>query len=162
VHPWTRGGASLLIDGLLELGYSDATVADVSEAALEAAQARLGDRREKVTWLVADARFLRVPQRVDVWHDRAVFHFLTDPADRQAYLESVRAALRVGGHLVIATFGPEGPDRCSGLPVERYDAGRLSEFFGTEFELVTSCQKPHVTPTGATQEFTYAVFRRVS
>ena len=135
------GGASLLVDRLLDQGYSDVIVADISEAALDVARARLGDRGDKVTWQVADARHLRLPQQVDVWHDRAVFHFLTEEADRQAYLDSVRGALRVGGHVVIATFGPGGPDRCSGLQVERYDAGKLSEFIGPEFELVRSLDR---------------------
>ena len=135
-------------------------MADISEAALGVARARLGDCGGQVTWLVADVRYLRLSQKVDVWHDRAVFHFLTEEADRQAYLNSVRGALRVGGHVVIATFGLGGPERCSGLPVERYDAGKLSEHFGSEFELVRSIGKQHVTPAGAIQEFTYAVLRR--
>lgn len=135
-------------------------VADISEAAIGVARARLGDCGGQVTWLVADVRYLRLSQKVDVWHDRAVFHFLTEEADRQAYLDSVRGALRVGGHVVIATFGLGGPERCSGLPVERYDARKLSERFGSEFELVRSLEKRHVTPAGAIQEFTYAVLRR--
>jgi SAM-dependent methyltransferase len=155
------GGASLLVDRLLDQGYSDVMVVDISAAALDAAQTRLGDRADRVTWQVADARYLRLPQQVDVWHDRAVFHFLTGEADRQAYLDSLRQALRVGGHVVVATFGLEGPERCSGLPVERYDVGKLSEFLGPEFELVRGLQMQHVTPSGAIQEFTYAAFRRV-
>ena len=134
---------------------------DISEAALDVARARLGDRGDRVTWQVADARYLRLPEQVDVWHDRAVFHFLTEEADRRAYLDSLLGTLRVGGHLVMATFGPGGPDRCSGLPVERYDVGKLSDFFGSEFELVRSLQKQHVTPAGAPQEFTCAVFQRL-
>jgi SAM-dependent methyltransferase len=155
------GGASLLVDRLLDQGYNDLIVADISEAALDVARPRLGDRGDNVAWQVADVRHLRLPEQVDVWHDRAVFHFLTEEADRQAYLDSVRAALRVGGHVVIATFGPGGPERCSGLPVERYDASKLSQFFGSEFELVRSFQKRHLTPAGATQEFTYAAFQRL-
>lgn len=155
------GGASLLVDQLLDRGYDDLIVADISEAALHVARARLGDRGDRVTWQVADARYLRLTQPVDVWHDRAVFHFLTEEADRQAYLDSLRQALRVGGHVVVATFGPGGPDRCSGLPVERYDAVKLSEFLGPEFELVRSLQMQHVTPSGATQEFIYAVYQRL-
>lgn len=155
------GGASLLVDCLLDQGYSDITVVDISEAALEAARARLAGRGDGVTWLAADARFLRLPEEVDVWHDRAVFHFLTEESDRQAYLASVRAALRVEGHVIIATFGPGGPDHCSGLPVERYDADKLAELFGPPFELVRNLQRQHVTPAGTSQEFTYAVFQRV-
>ena len=155
------GGASLLVDRLLDQGYSAVTVVDISEAALDVARVRLADRGGRVTWRVADVRYLRLPDRVDVWHDRAVFHFLTETFDRQAYLDSVKAALRVGGHVVMATFGPGGPERCSGLPVERYDAGKLSEFFGSDFELLRSFQRQHVTPAGVTQEFTCAVLRRL-
>ena len=155
------GGASLLVHCLLDQGYSDLTVLDISEAALEVARARLGDRGDEVTWLAADARSLRLPEEVDVWHDRAVFHFLTEESDRQAYLASVRAALRVGGHVIIATFGPGGPDHCSGLEVERYDADKLAELFGPPFELVQNLQRQHVTPAGTSQEFTYAVLQRV-
>ena len=90
-----------------------------------------------------------------------MFHFLTEEADRQAYLDSVRAALRVGGHVVIATFGPGGPDRCSGLPVERYDAEKLAEFFGSDFKLVRNLERQHVTPAETTQEFNYAAFQRL-
>ncbi len=114
-----------------------------------------------MTWMVADARYVRLPRPVDVWHDRAVFHFLTDEADRQAYLESVRTGLRVGGHLVIATFGLGGPESCSGLSVERYDAEKLGRCLGAEFELVRSFQRQHVTPAGSVQEFVYAAFRRL-
>jgi ubiquinone/menaquinone biosynthesis C-methylase UbiE len=155
------GGASLLVDRLLDEGYNHVMVADISEAALDAARARLGDRGDMATWLTADVRCLRLPEQVDVWHDRAVFHFLTEGADRQAYLDSVRAALRVGGHIVMATFGSGGPDRCSGLPVERYDTVKLSEFFGPDFKLVRNLERQHVTPAGGTQEFSYTVFRRL-
>lgn len=155
------GGASLLVDCLLDGGYKGLNVVDVSGAALEVARARLGDRGGQVTWLVADVREVRLPEQVDVWHDRAVFHFLTEEADRKAYLDAVRGAVRAGGHVIIATFGPGGPERCSGLPVERYDAARLSEFFGSDFKLVRNLERQHVTPGGATQEFTYAVFQRL-
>jgi SAM-dependent methyltransferase len=155
------GGASLLVDRLLGDGYGAITVVDISEAALAVARARLKDRGDEVTWQAADVRSVRLPEQVDVWHDRAVFHFLTEEADRQAYLESVRAALRVGGHIVMATFGLGGPERCSGLQVERYDAGELAEFFGPDFTPVQSLTRQHVTPAGGTQEFCYAVFRRL-
>ncbi len=135
-------------------------VVDVAEAALDMARERAGDRRDLVTWIAADVRHLRLSRQVDVWHDRAVFHFLTEEVDRQAYLDSVRVALKVGGHVVIATFALEGPERCSGLPVQRYDPAGLSVLFGPDFELLHSLEKVHVTPSGAEQEFTYAVFRR--
>jgi ubiquinone/menaquinone biosynthesis C-methylase UbiE len=154
------GGASLLVDRLVDAGYTDVTVVDVSAAALDLAKARLADRAKDVKWLVADARHVRLPEEVDVWHDRAVFHFLITEADRAGYLDSVRRALCVGGHVVIATFALGGPERCSGLPVERYDAEKLSRVFGPDFSLVLELTKQHVTPAGTTQEFTYAILRR--
>ena len=155
------GGASRLVDCLLDAEYSHLTVVDVSEASLQVAQARLGERAAGVTWLMADVRRLRLPEEVDVWHDRAVFHFLTEEADRQAYRGAVLAALRVGGYVVIATFGPSGPQQCSGLDICRYDAKALASFFGLEFELVRSIEKEHVTPWGGAQQFTYATIRRL-
>jgi SAM-dependent methyltransferase len=155
------GGASQLVDCLLDEGYTNLTVVDVSEAALDLARARLGDRADTVRWCPEDARYLRLSEHVDVWHDRAVFHFLTNEADRQAYLDALRKALRIGGHIVMATFAPTGPDRCSGLEVERYDAARLLGFFGSDFALVRNLEKQHVTPAGTPQAFTYAVFRRL-
>jgi hypothetical protein len=121
----------------------------------------VGTRGEAVTWIAADARYVRLPTEVDLWHDRAVFHFLTEEADRQAYLESVRSALGVGGYLVLATFALNGPERCSGLPVQRYDPDGMGEFLGPDFELVQSLEREHVTPGGSGQLFTYAVFRRL-
>ncbi len=154
------GGSSFLVDRLLDRGYTDLIVADVSDEVLRVVRERLGGRAKEVTWLVADARHLRLPEKIDVWHDRAVFHFLTNESDRRAYVDSALSALRIGGHVVIATFGPEGPERCSGLPVERYDAARLAECFGRAFQLLQSVQTQHVTPAGASQQFTYAVLRR--
>ena len=154
------GGASRLIDRLLADGYTDLIVVDVSEEALAVAQRRLGDLAQKVTWLVADVRELRLDKEVDVWHYRAVFHFLTDEADRAAYLESVRAALRVGGHLVMATFALSGPEQCSGLEVSRYSAETLATFFGPDFGIVRCVERDHLTPWGGSQRFTYAAFRR--
>lgn len=133
----------------------------MSPVALDLAKRRLGERAKKVAWRVADVRELRLAGQVDVWHDRAVFHFLTDDRDRSAYLDSVRRALRAGGHVVIATFGPSGPERCSGLTVSRYSAEMLQDFFGADFELVRSIEREHVTPGGGTQQFTYAVLRRL-
>ena len=106
-------------------------------------------------------RYLRLQRQIDIWHDRAVFHFLTEDSDRQAYLDSVRDAVTVGGYIILATFGPSGPDRCSGLSVERYDANKMGESLGSEFELAQGLEKQHVTPGGAAQQFTYAVFRRL-
>ena len=133
---------------------------DISESALAAARARLGSRADRVNWIVADARELRLGRPVDLWHDRAVFHFLTEPADQEAYLERLRESLRPGAHAVIATFAPQGPERCSGLRVERYDADKLSRRLGRELVLLRSLVKMHTTPRGAEQPFTYGLFRR--
>lgn len=153
-------GASRLVDYLLARGWRDVTVMDLSLTALEAAQCRLGERAAAVTWTVADVREYRPERPFDVWHDRAVFHFLTDPADREAYRRSLAAALRPGGHVIMATFGPDGPERCSGLPVVRYDAEALTATLGTGFRLLEERQEQHRTPAGATQAFRYFLLRR--
>jgi len=149
------------VDRLLALGFTDVTVVDVSDAALRVARARLGQDAEAVSWLVADARQLTLPQPIDLWHDRAVFHFLTTGADQDAYLSSVRKALRVGGHAIIATFGLGGPEKCSGLLIQRYDAESLSARLGAGFVRVRVLERRHITPSGAPQEFTYGLFRRM-
>lgn len=154
------GGASRLVDRLLDLGYTDVTVVDLAAAALAASRTRLGSRAEQVTWLVADARELRLGRPVAVWHDRAVFHFLVDSADRGAYVERVHEALVPGGHVVIATFGPDGPETCSGLPTCRYDAAGLTAAFGGRFELVEDSLEIHVSPSGVSQQFVYVLLRR--
>jgi ubiquinone/menaquinone biosynthesis C-methylase UbiE len=154
------GGASTLVDGLLDRGFERLTVVDVSESALVAVRARLGARADLVTWITADARDLQLPHSVDLWHDRAVFHFLTRFEDQEAYLSSLRRALRPGGHVVLATFGPQGPEMCSGLPVERYDAAGLARRVGAEFELLRSLESEHITPSGVRQQFTNCLFRR--
>lgn len=135
---------------------------DISDAALEVVRNRLERRGEAVRWLVADARRLALGEPVDLWHDRAVFHFLTTSADQDAYLSVLRAAVRTGGHVIIATFGLRGPQKCSGLPVERYDADKLLRRLGGGFELRRSLERQHVTPSGATQDFTYGLFRRTA
>lgn len=133
---------------------------DISEAALEVSRRRLGKRGETVRWVTADARELELGDEVDLWHDRAVFHFLTAASDQDAYLSVLRKTVRSGGYVMIATFGPRGPEKCSGLPVERYDKDRLSRRLGPDFELRRALEKQHVTPSGATQDFTYALFQR--
>ncbi len=133
---------------------------DIAEAALRVARERLGARAAEVRWLVADARQLSLPEPVDLWHDRAVFHFLTGAADQEAYLRSLRGALAPGGHVILATFGPTGPPKCSGLPVERYDAESLARRLGPQFQLLRAIGKRHTTPAGAAQDFTYALLRR--
>ncbi|PWG63686.1 class I SAM-dependent methyltransferase [Spiribacter halobius] len=153
-------GASRLVDCLLARGWQDITVLDFSVTALEAAQCRLGEPAAAVNWLVADVREYRPERPFDLWHDRAVFHFLTDAADREAYRRSLEAALRPGGHVVMATFGPDGPERCSGLPVVRYDAEALTAALGSGFRLLEERAEQHRTPSGVTQAFRYFLLRR--
>ena len=154
------GGASTLVDDLLDRGYRNLTVLDLSERAIAHARSRLGSRAELVTWIVADVTDVRLPEHhYDFWHDRAVFHFLTDEAARQRYVSAVRHALKPGGHIVVATFGPEGPDRCSGLPVVRYSPQAIHDEFGDQFMKVGSDTEIHRTPAGNEQEFVYCYCR---
>jgi ubiquinone/menaquinone biosynthesis C-methylase UbiE len=153
------GGASRLVDGLVAKGFRSVTVLDLSEAALKTAQARLGRGAASVRWLVADATTWEPSQEYDVWHDRAAFHFLTDEKDRAAYVARLRRALKVGGHAIIATFGLEGPEKCSGLPVVRYDAASLGQTLGPEFKLERTLRHEHATPWGSKQVFQFSVFR---
>jgi ubiquinone/menaquinone biosynthesis C-methylase UbiE len=155
------GGASVLVDDLLESGYKDITVLDLSETALEIARQRLGEDAAKVKWIAADARDAPLAERgYAVWHDRAVFHFLTKPADRQAYVEQVQRALGPGGYVLVATFAEDGPATCSGLPVIRYSAKALHSEFGPAFRIVTSAHEDHHTPAGREQPFLYCLCRR--
>jgi SAM-dependent methyltransferase len=154
------GGTSVLVDRLLDQGYSVA-VLDISEAALQRAKARLGQRAEKVRWIVADVTVNPTLETADLWHDRAVFHFLTEPADRAAYVDLLRRTVPVGGHAIIATFALDGPEKCSGLPVCRYDGPALAREFAPAFSLIRSAPESHVTPWGKRQSFQYSLFRRV-
>jgi SAM-dependent methyltransferase len=154
------GGTSTLVDDLLVRGYSNVTVLDISSTAIDAAKSRLGAHAAGVKWLVGDITKVALPEHAyDFWHDRAVFHFLTNEHDRRLYVEAVRHALRPGGHIVVATFGPEGPDRCSGLDVVRYDADGLHAEFGGEFQKVASATESHKTPWGSEQQFVYCYCR---
>ncbi len=154
------GGESTLVDDLVARGYRDVTVLDVAPSAIAAAKARLGAAAARVQWLVADITTVELPlQRYDLWHDRAVFHFLTRPEDRAAYVRQALRAVRPGGYVVVATFGPQGPEKCSGLPVVRYDADRLHDEFGPAFRLADSAVELHRTPAGAVQQFTYCFCR---
>lgn len=154
------GGASRLVESLVAQGFRAVTVLDLSEAALKAAQARLGDRAALVRWLVADVTSWEPPQQYDVWHDRAAFHFLTDEQDRVAYVDRLKRSLKVGGHAIIATFAMNGPEKCSGLPVVRYDSAGLGQVLGTGFHLLRTRQHDHATPWGSQQAFQFSVFRR--
>lgn len=154
------GGASVLADDLLTAGYVDVTVLDVSETALEISRHRLGDESDKVKWIAADIRHVPLDRRYMVWHDRAVFHFLTDASDRRAYVAQVERAVAPGGYVLIATFAEDGPATCSGLPVVRYSAESLHSEFGTAFRIVTSEHEDHRTPAGREQSFLYCLCRR--
>lgn len=154
------GGESTLVDDLLDAGYADVSVLDISQTALDVCRQRLGQRAQKVRWLAAsvlDHPFQ--PASVDVWHDRAVFHFLADAPDRQAYVAQVLRALRPGGHVVMGTFGPQGPLQCSGLPVTRYSSDDLHAEFGSPFRLLDHSTSLHTTPWGSTQQFVYCYCR---
>ena len=149
-------GESTLVDDLLARGYADLTVLDISQTAIAASKKRLGDAAERVRWLVADITQAELePSAYDVWHDRAVFHFLTAAADRRAYVRQVVRTVRRGGHIIVSAFGPEGPTRCSGLDVVRYDAESLHREFGAGFRLISSSRELHETPFGSTQQFLY-------
>lgn len=150
------GGESTLVDDLLERGYQNISVLDISQTAIDVTRKRLGKREDLVSWLVGDVTTMKLgSRRYDVWHDRAVFHFLTKTADRLAYVRQVRDAVKTGGHVIVASFGPSGPLKCSGLDVVRYDAETLHGEFGRQFQLVKHVEEEHRTPFGTTQEFVY-------
>jgi SAM-dependent methyltransferase len=150
------GGESTLVDDLVARGYRNVHVLDISPTAIAVARKRLGRDADRVVWLCGDVTALSLPrQAYDVWHDRAVFHFLTTEEARAAYVHQVTHAVRAGGHVIVATFGPEGPTRCSGLDVVRYDPERLHGEFGARFRLVDHYTELHRTPAGAVQQFIY-------
>ena len=155
------GGASRLVDALLDAGWRSLAVLDISNVALDAARQRLGGAASQVDWIVADVTRWRPGRTYDIWHDRAAFHFLTDAADRDAYVERLTTAVKPGGHAIIATFAPDGPERCSGLPVMRYNSALLAAALGPSFRLVEERRHRHTTPWGSTQAFQFSVLRRV-
>jgi 2-polyprenyl-3-methyl-5-hydroxy-6-metoxy-1,4-benzoquinol methylase len=149
-------GASTLVDDLVGAGYRNLTVLDISQAAIEVAKSRLGEASNSIQWLRADVTQENFPAHsYEVWHDRAVFHFLTKLEERLAYVRNVAWAVKPGGHVIVSTFGPEGPEKCSGLDVTRYDAESLHHEFGARFRLVESSKELHQTPFGTTQQFLY-------
>jgi ubiquinone/menaquinone biosynthesis C-methylase UbiE len=155
------GGASTLADDLLRRDFKHITVLDISSAALNASRARLGLRVIEVKWIEADITQVNLPHHYyDLWHDRAVFHFLTDTKDRQRYVEIVKHSLKPGGHVIIATFAPDGPPKCSGLDIVRYCPESLHDEFGNEFELIESVSEVHSTPSGVKQKFFYCYLRK--
>jgi SAM-dependent methyltransferase len=155
------GGASTLVDDLLDDGFRSVTLLDLSGAALTAAKARLGDKAASVTWLEADITQVALPRNAyDIWHDRAVFHFLTDEHDRRAYVAAVLRAVKPGGYVIVATFAEDGPLECSGLPVVRYSPNALHAEFGAPFKLVKHEREAHHTPAGKVQGFIYCYCRK--
>ena len=154
------GGASTLVDDLLSAEYTALTVLDMSATALATAQKRLGARATRVQWIEADITAAKLPfHAYDVWHDRAVFHFLVSPEERRAYVETVLRAVKPGGHVIVATFAEDGPTHCSGLPVMRYSADALHAEFGAPFTLLRQEKEAHHTPTGGVQKFIYCYCR---
>ncbi|MGB5624438.1 MAG: class I SAM-dependent methyltransferase [Woeseiaceae bacterium] len=153
------GGASTLVDHLHADGYTDITVMDISAKALERSRARLGKSAGAMDWIESDLTAFESQRRYALWHDRAVFHFLTDATDRGKYIDVVERVLKPGGYFVLATFGPEGPERCSGLEIRRYGIEQLQELFGGGFELGSYELEQHVTPMGSTQQFLYSWWR---
>jgi 2-polyprenyl-3-methyl-5-hydroxy-6-metoxy-1,4-benzoquinol methylase len=153
-------GASRLADSLLTAGYTDVTLLDISEIALGRTRDRLGEAASKVRWIVANISQWKPSRTWDVWHDRAVFHFLIDHAAQDSYIAALKQATRPGSTAILSTFALTGPEKCSGLPVQRYSAETLSARLGSDFELVTQEAEQHHTPFGTTQDFIYAGFRR--
>ena len=154
------GGASTLVDDLIADGYQDISILDVSAVALQLARQRLGTHAVDVNWIEANITQADLPEQAyDLWHDRAVFHFLTQAIDRQRYIDTVRHTVRVGGHIILATFAPDGPERCSGLEVVRYSPESLHREFGGDFEVVDSTREIHHTPFGKEQKFIYCYCR---
>lgn len=155
------GGASTLVDFLLDAGYQNLSVLDIAHGAIEQAKFRLGQLADKVEWLEQDITRFIAEESFDVWHDRAVFHFLTDADDRLSYVEAMSNALKPGGHAIVATFNLDGPEKCSGLDVVRYSPETMSAIFGEGFQLVETKSEKHETPGGASQSFVYCRFVRV-
>lgn len=153
-------GASRLVDALVFGGYTEVTVLDLSETALSTVRARIGDAANHVSWIAADVTRWAPSRAYDLWHDRAAFHFLTNPDERTAYVDRLTTALAPEGHAIIGTFAMDGPNRCSNLPVERYDAARLSAALGPGFRLIDSRRHCHQTPAGQKQSFHFGLFQR--
>ena len=154
-------GASTLVESLLDAGWADVTVLDISRKALNEVRNRLGRRATEVFFVTADVRFWQPHRTFDAWHDRAVFHFLVEPADRDRYVAATTQAVAPGGVVVLGTFAADGPTQCSGLPTARYDTDGLAGAFGPAFVLEHAEREEHTTPAGAEQPFSWVVLRRV-
>jgi 2-polyprenyl-3-methyl-5-hydroxy-6-metoxy-1,4-benzoquinol methylase len=153
------GGEATLVDDLIERGYQYLSILDISQAAIDTTKQRLGSVADRINWLVADITTVDLPsQQYDVWHDRAVFHFLTLPAQRAAYVRQILDAVKPGGHIIMATFGSDGPEKCSGLEIVRYSSGSLQAEFGDRFQLLETSTELHQTPFQTTQQFLYCHF----
>jgi len=155
------GGASVLVNKLLDAGFEDLTVLDISSAALDCAKERLGERSANVQWIASDITEFLPARKYDLWHDRAVFHFLTDSEDRKKYKKALNESINPGGHVIIAAFALDGPPKCSGLDVERYSPEKMKNELGGSFELIKSVDEVHRTPWNAEQKFTYCYFRKI-
>ena len=155
------GGASVLVDHLYDEGFSNLSVLDISANALSCAKERLGDAAKDIAWLESDVTQFKAPQSYSLWHDRAVFHFLTDADDRLSYVETMSNALKPGAHAIIATFSLDGPEKCSGLNIVRYSPETMSAALGENFQLVETSTEEHKTPAGSSQSFVYCRFKRV-
>lgn len=156
------GGSSTLVDDLLDSRFADIWVLDISGTAIEKTRKRLGVRGEQVSWIEADITDVKLPEdHFDVWHDRAVFHFLTAAEDRRKYVDLVIRSLKIGGHIIVASFGLEGPGKCSGLDVVRYSPESMHDEFGNQFRLISTLNESHETPFGTTQEFVYCYCRKI-
>lgn len=154
------GGESTLVDDLVARRYKNITVLDISQTAIDATKHRLGKASDIVHWLTSDITKIALqPSAYDIWHDRAVFHFLTEPADRIGYVRQVAGAVRRGGHVIVSTFGPKGPTKCSGLDVVRYDAQSLHKEFCVAFRMLGNSRELHTTPFWTVQQFVYCYCR---
>ncbi|XZE44102.1 class I SAM-dependent methyltransferase [Pirellulaceae bacterium SH467] len=156
------GGQSFLVDRLLDAGFSHVAVLDISQTAIDATKARLGERASQVEWIIADITQRDSLGEFDVWHDRAVFHFITDPDDRRHYVELLKRSLPIGGHFVAGTFAKGGPEKCSGLTICQYDAATMQAELGTSFEPVKCSEYLHTTPTGKPQLFFFGIYKRIA
>ena len=155
------GGASVLVDHLFKEGFTSLAVLDISENALVSAKKRLGESAKSIEWFEADITQFNSPHQFSLWHDRAVFHFLTDQSDRKSYIKALKHTLRPGGHLIIAAFATGGPEKCSGLEIVQYDSEKLIAELGEDFELIEERNEVHITPSNKEQKFTYFRFIRM-
>lgn len=154
------GGQSFLVDRLLDSGFKQVAVMDISSAAIEATKARLGERAAQVDWMVADVTQAESLGEFDIWHDRAVFHFITEPDDRERYMKLLKRSLPIGGHFIVGTFAKGGPEKCSGLPICQYDAATMHAELGASFEPIKCSEYLHTTPTGKPQQFFFGIYTR--